>query len=147
MSSLTNIGASNMRLVAPTGKPSDARHDPGGPSNEARRLHPAPDWISRWQQTATVPASRGPWVTGYRFWRARLAYEDGSGRRVGPGVSGPAGDWIDVMHKGGHQRRHYVPETVANAFVTVIARNVSIGRWLHQNLLENGRNRYPGEDL
>jgi hypothetical protein len=141
----TNIGATDMRAVRAAGKPTVAR--PSAPPDQARRLHPAPEWISRWQRTATVPASRGPWVTAYRFWRARLAYEDSSGKRVGPGVSGPASDWIDCMHKSGFMRRHWVPEDVANAFVAVIARNVSIGSWLHDHLLINGRNRYPGVDL
>jgi hypothetical protein len=141
----TNIGATDMRAVRAAGKPTAAR--PSAPPDEARRLHPAPEWISRWQRTATVPASAGPFVTGFRFWRARLAYEDAGGKRVGPGVTGPATDWIDMKHKSGFMRRHYVPESVATAFVAVIARNVSIGQWLHQHLLEGGRNRYPGVDL
>jgi hypothetical protein len=143
----TNIGATDMRRVPAAGRPTTARKDGDAPPDEARRLHPAPEWISRWQRTATVPASRGPFITGYRFWRARLAYEDSNGKRVGPGITGPATDWIDCMHKSGHMRRHYVPEGVANAFVQAIQRNISIGQWCHRNLLQNGRNRYPGVDL
>lgn len=144
----TNIGATDMTRVPRGASPPTAKR-PGtgdGPP-EARRLHPAPEWTSRWQRSATVPLSRAPWVVGYRFWRARLAYETGKGVRVGPGVSGPAVDWIDIKHKSGFMRRHYVPENVANAFVQAIQRNESVGQWVHRNLLSDGENQYPGENL
>jgi hypothetical protein len=140
----TNIGTTDMTRVR-GGKPPAATPPTDLPT--ARRIQSEPLWTSRWQQSATVPLSRAPWVVAYRFYRGRIPYENAVGRRVGPGVTGPPGDWIDIKHKSGHGRRHYVPEAVCDAFVAAIARNESVGQWVHQNLLENGRNRYPGEDL
>lgn len=144
MSQLTNIGATNVARV-----PRDATPKAGTPVGirpgdgpVALVIQPAPLFVSRWQQSATVPFSKAPWVTGYRIWRGRAAYEDEKGLRVGPP---PGEDWIDCIFKDGFKCRYRVPEptNLATMFVALMGRNQSIGQWIHANLLQNGRNKYP----
>jgi hypothetical protein len=138
----TNIGTTDMTRVR-GGKPPAATPPTDLPT--ARRIQSEPLWTSRWQQSATVPLSRAPWVTGYRFWRSRIPYEDDAGRRIGP--MSPGTDWIDLSFKSGKRFRYKVPETVCSAFVQLTQQNRSVGQWVHENLLAGGRNAFPTEAI
>lgn len=101
---------------------------------------PEPLWVSRWQPTATVPASEGPWVTGYRLWHEAVAYQ-------GYGVLGYFR--LDFMWRDHRHAYTHIPRDVWFEFRGWTG---SVGQWFHENILvpnwKPGRGaRYPNFPL
>ncbi len=135
---LTNIGTTvppvALPPVATPGMPVARFADEKTSLPVARIVVPDPLWTSRWQNSATVPLSKAPFVVAYRWWSEDVAYE----------TWGPVkGYRIDMKFKGGHEHAYCdIPKSLWLEFVYL---TTSVGQWLHQKILGKGWNNKNGQ--
>lgn len=97
-----------------------------GETPGARMIAPDPDWISRWQPSATRPLDKAPWIVGYRWWVAGVMYES-----WGPDELFR----IDLMWRDHKHAYSAIPRTLWEDFRKL---GSSVGQWFHKNILGPG---------
>lgn len=134
----TNIGTTvppQQRLTRPATAEDaflpTARLESDGPGEALTA--PDPLWTSRWQPSKTVPLSKAPWVTGYRWWVAGVTYQGWGPDKLYR---------IDLMFKDGHKHAYSdIPKPLWEEFRNLRS---SVGQWFHEKILGRGWRRGSG---